>query len=438
MDSWTDKQIAMMRAGGNANLRQWFTSKGVNNTLPIRQKYNTPEAELYKERLLATVEGRPLPSELPQRPASAAYDSSPNSAPGRQETTTPLSHLERIPGESEDQYVARQLRLREEAQARLRAKFGPGGLAGAGGGRMQMQGIGSDPNYDPSSGRYGGSGAVDLGAIGGTAAEYGGKAVSALSNTFSYLSTKTSEVAKKAVDTVQDEELRSKIGSQLSSYGNALRDPNLTTNVKQTAAAGWSSLSKGVGGLLRTVGVVEAEPDLMDALKQKGLQPKGSSSFQGFGASSCEATNGNNDLERETMYRESPHQSSSPYAPATSQSSPYQSNSPYSAQPSSSPYQSTSPYAPQSSDVQQVFSRTESDGGFKPNDSGTGQLPSIPKSESISSSSSQNLPPAVPGEATVRINDAPRLSDTQRLSESQKVVLDPKKTEEDFFNSFGV
>ncbi len=58
MDSWTEKQMGLMKAGGNEELRQWFNQHGVNNSGSIAEKYNSPVAELYKERLLAKYEVR--------------------------------------------------------------------------------------------------------------------------------------------------------------------------------------------------------------------------------------------------------------------------------------------------------------------------------------------------------------------------------------------
>lgn len=42
--------------------------------------------------------------------------------------------MERLPGETDEQYVARQTRLRDEAKARMAAKFGGGGMGGVGSG----------------------------------------------------------------------------------------------------------------------------------------------------------------------------------------------------------------------------------------------------------------------------------------------------------------
>ena len=44
--------------------------------------------------------------------------------------------MERLPGESDADYIARQTRLRDEAKARMAAKFGGGGMGGVGSGGM--------------------------------------------------------------------------------------------------------------------------------------------------------------------------------------------------------------------------------------------------------------------------------------------------------------
>lgn len=54
-----------MRQGGNDKFNQFLDKYGVKKTTPIPQKYNTPAAMLYRDRLLATIEGRELPTQLP-------------------------------------------------------------------------------------------------------------------------------------------------------------------------------------------------------------------------------------------------------------------------------------------------------------------------------------------------------------------------------------
>lgn len=67
--------------------------------------------------------------------------------------------IERLSGESDEQYVMRQTRLRDEAKARMAAKFGGGGMGGVGSNSMtpapssgEFRGVGSASMSAPSSG----------------------------------------------------------------------------------------------------------------------------------------------------------------------------------------------------------------------------------------------------------------------------------------------
>lgn len=141
MDSWTEKQISMMKAGGNDKCNAFLSQHGVAKNTAIAIKYNSPPALLYRDRISATIEGRPLPTQLPAAPAPASSSTS----------------SEALPGESEAEYVARQRRLQEEARERMRAKFGASnGLNANGSGKMQ--GIGSDSSYRGCGGGGGGGG----------------------------------------------------------------------------------------------------------------------------------------------------------------------------------------------------------------------------------------------------------------------------------------
>jgi hypothetical protein len=66
--------------------------------------------------------------------------------------------VERLTGESDEQYVVRQTRLRDEARARMAAKFGNGGMMGGVGPSGSSGGGGGSaaaPRPGPSSGNYG-------------------------------------------------------------------------------------------------------------------------------------------------------------------------------------------------------------------------------------------------------------------------------------------
>ena len=167
MDSWNEKQLALMKAGGNADLVAFWKRHKVDPRMPHNAKYHEPASELYKDRLRAKVEGKPLPTELPARKAAPAscYD-----APGGSGMSAggfgggdrgkgaggggghggggDAKGSEALKGETEEQYVARQRRLQAEARERMRAKFGGGGMGG----------VGSNSDYNPATGGYGSSG----------------------------------------------------------------------------------------------------------------------------------------------------------------------------------------------------------------------------------------------------------------------------------------
>jgi hypothetical protein len=67
MDSWSDKQIQSMRLGGNAKMIDWFKKNGVDPRASIDEKYHTDAAELYRLRLAAMRDGKPVPDELPPK-----------------------------------------------------------------------------------------------------------------------------------------------------------------------------------------------------------------------------------------------------------------------------------------------------------------------------------------------------------------------------------
>ena len=104
MDSWTQKQIEMMISGGNAACNSFLKKYGVaSETHSISQKYNSPAASLYRDRLLAIVEKRDPPTELPSAEPGA-----------KGETMSDVQGSDPLPGESEVAYVARQRKLQEQ------------------------------------------------------------------------------------------------------------------------------------------------------------------------------------------------------------------------------------------------------------------------------------------------------------------------------------
>lgn len=179
MDSWTEKQIeAMEKSGGNAKLVEFFESKGIKKSMRIPTKYNTKQAQYYRDRLARWLEGRREP---PPDPGNYNPETGVSDAQG----------AEPLPGETTEQYNARQAKLREEARERMRAKFGQGGMSGIG--------AGGAISYDGSGG---GSGGFDDDS-------WGGKIGGAVSGLGGFLKEKV----------IDNDNLRSKVGGVASGVG---------------------------------------------------------------------------------------------------------------------------------------------------------------------------------------------------------------------------
>lgn len=186
MDSWTDKQIEMMRCGGNNKCVAFLQSYQVPKNMPIPQKYNTPAAMLYRDRLLAQVEGRPLPTELP---VVSTNSSTKSTGLHNSKNINPAE----MTAEEQAEWIAEQQRLQEEAKERLRQKFGSSsGLSSSG----KMAGIGSDPNYRPGGSQSSGISIPNLPPIDVDLAEVSQKTLNFFSSTWSTLSEQVVKVSE--------------------------------------------------------------------------------------------------------------------------------------------------------------------------------------------------------------------------------------------------
>lgn len=252
MDSWTETQLAIMKGGGNDKCNQYLKSKGIDPRTPIKQKYESDAAQLYKEVLKARVEGRPEPTSLPpkvQKPASAPPSVNRSMGMGSGDP----NGMERLPGETEQQYVARQTRLRDEARARMQAKFGGSGMGGVG--SSGMQGLGSNPNY--SNGGYGGGSGLD----------------DVVSGVTSVFSTGLSLVGGAA-------------STVTSSVSGIVRDPNASASLASlgaTAGSFWGTLSSAASQVASSITQPEGD-DGLEALQREFAQNKpAQSKYAGFG-----------------------------------------------------------------------------------------------------------------------------------------------------------
>uniref|UniRef100_A0A7S2UF59 Arf-GAP domain-containing protein n=1 Tax=Attheya septentrionalis TaxID=420275 RepID=A0A7S2UF59_9STRA len=290
MDSWTPQQMELMKAGGNANCAAYLSSNGVAKNVPIKAKYESDVAQLYKEILKARVEGRPEPTELVKKAPrsnnsynnnSSSHNSSMHSQSNQNNNNNSMhsannnkggsndaSGMERLTGESEQAYVARQTRLREEAKARMAAKFGNsgGGMMGGMGGASsagRMGGVGSDSSYNPATGGFGGGG--------------GGLDVDSLVSGF---------------------------GSALSTFGSITKSAtrNVSSALQDTSSTGggslWSSISSGVQQVASSIAQPDDDNESLWDLQRKlqadraSLGGGGASKYGGFGSDDVNQRNG--------------------------------------------------------------------------------------------------------------------------------------------------
>mmetsp|Transcript_20452 Transcript_20452/g.62258 ORF Transcript_20452/g.62258 Transcript_20452/m.62258 type:complete len:380 (-) Transcript_20452:117-1256(-) len=277
MDSWTDKQLASMRNGGNQKYQDFLAAQGVRNaqSLSIPEKYNLSEAELYREQLRARVEGRPVPTEVPRRarpPASAARTQGAAVGGGHADVDT----IQRLNGESDEQYVARQRRLRDAASRRMKEKFGGGGMA--------MQGLGSTSGYNPATGSYGGGG----GGGGNGALDSVGDQ---LGSAWNAIATGATQLAGQTQHQLEEARIGETLSTGWNKLSNALSDEqqrsDLVNNVSDSVTSGWSAIATGATSLWgQALAAVDPEAANGGPSLTGGLAPTADPKYAGSGMSS--------------------------------------------------------------------------------------------------------------------------------------------------------
>lgn len=140
MDSWSMEQLKVMKLGGNQKCKDHLSNAGCPSSWPIARKYSSPQAQHYKAVLKAKATGQPIPA------APSVNIGNNGNKTQNPTTTTDYSRgdpngMERLTGETDNEYLQRQTQLRDAARARMAAKFSAG----------KMGGVGSDPSYNPNS-----------------------------------------------------------------------------------------------------------------------------------------------------------------------------------------------------------------------------------------------------------------------------------------------
>lgn len=255
MDSWNPKQLSLMKTGGNTKCANYLKAKGIAPNTPIKAKYESDGAQLYKEVLKARVEGRPEPKELPKKAPSSGGFRSPAAVKAGEDP----NGMERLSGETDQQYIARQTRLRDEAKARMRNKFGGGGMSSAGGGGG-MSGIGSDPSYNPHSG-YGGAADISVDSV-----------VAGLGSAWNTFGTIANGAAQSAKSVISDEQTQRSL-------------TNMGSSVANTSASIWSNFSSTVSSVAAGISQPDGGGDgLQDLQRQMASQRSASGAkYPGMG-----------------------------------------------------------------------------------------------------------------------------------------------------------
>jgi hypothetical protein len=292
MDSWTPVQLTIMKAGGNDSCNNYLWKKGVPKTASIKEKYESDAAALYKLVIKARAEGNPEPTVLPPstknttRPPYVSTRTAPTGNGAAKASiggggggggaakggSQDANGLERLAGESDAQYISRQTRLREEAKARMAAKFG-------GNGKRTMGGVGSSPYPSSSSNGHRGSGAgaggLDMNSLTESFSSGFGSAASGLSSAFSF--------AKESVNSVE-----------AKSVANDMKDMGLGL---------WSAFSSGAKEVASGLNVnldMDGDGDGLSALQEKVRRERsarGSNSvYSGFGSDTASTTASNSNI----------------------------------------------------------------------------------------------------------------------------------------------
>lgn len=138
MDTWSDRQLSFMKAGGNDRAKEWMELYNVKES-DMKNKYSSPAFEAYREKLKAVVENRkyvdPSPEEMAKR--ASPYGSR-NGSPSVGNSMNSSSGLNSSRGGSEYGQMSRSSELQSAGSNRHQMQssggFGNGnGYSGNGG-----------------------------------------------------------------------------------------------------------------------------------------------------------------------------------------------------------------------------------------------------------------------------------------------------------------
>lgn len=235
MDAWSDKEMEIMRVGGNKRMRDFFVTQGFPTNVPIEAKYHSPAAALYRERIKLLADGTTDAASLSPIPIVGFTDSvEAGAAPGN-----------------------------KGLSSKGRADIGSGGGAlpshsnnnssrsnrdddDDGAPRQKMQGFGSDGS---SGGGGGGGSARGSAAHAGSGSEdFFGSLSSSFFSAAKYTQAAVAHTAAVVAPKLQQAgaALKAKTVETTAAVGST----NVAAKATAGVAAGWQGLTSFVGGVV--------------------------------------------------------------------------------------------------------------------------------------------------------------------------------------------
>ena len=272
MDSWSDKELEVMRVGGNKAMRDFFfKEQSFPTSLSIEQKYNSEAAALYRERIRVLSEGgtpKPIPK-IGYReevgaiagPSSGMKKSNSMQGQGSRGVSSPTADDDDDDNGSSFSYTS---------------------SASSSSSRPKMQGFGSSPA--PSA--------------------------SASSDWFNSFSSVLSSTQKAATDAAtialaKSKEAAAVIAQKSSETAHSLQEKDIGKSAATAVTAGWggftslvssaySTVASGVSGVGGAGGEVDGLSDLRRQVEGSGLgtgrkyEGMSNEAFTGFGGDDIE------------------------------------------------------------------------------------------------------------------------------------------------------
>jgi hypothetical protein len=244
MDSWSDRELTIMKLGGNKLMKDFFSRQQFPKNVSIENKYNSEAAAAYRERIKKLADGA-QPGPIPFIGYRAPEITKP-SPPSIKSSNS--SNSIRSSGSNED--------------------FSSSGQSS----RSKMEGFGSAGSYNPRPAND--QTADDLWN------SLGSSLLSAAQFTAKVASDTASVVAKKTAETA------TVVKAKAEETAHKLQDKDLQSNLTQTASSSWNVLSSFVATTVNTVAskVKEVQSGGEPVNLTGNLQHRASPKYQGLGS----------------------------------------------------------------------------------------------------------------------------------------------------------